>query len=71
MVLGGLANKATDRSFMSNLFDLAKEPAADGGILGNVSNLIGSGGSSSPVIGLGSRLMSMLFGGTPARSATL
>ena len=63
MVLGGLANKATDRSFMSKLFDLVKEPAADGGILGTVSNLIGSGGSSSPVMGLGSRLMSMLFGG--------
>ena len=29
----------------------------------HVSNLIGSGGSSSPVMGLGSRLMSMLFGG--------
>jgi OOP family OmpA-OmpF porin len=63
MVLGGLANKATDRSFMSKLFDLIKEPAADGSILGNVSNLIGSGASSWPGMGLGSRLMSMLFGG--------
>jgi OOP family OmpA-OmpF porin len=64
MVLGGLANKATDRSFMSKLFDLIKEPAADGSILGNVSNLIGSGASSWPGMGLGSRLMSMLFGGS-------
>jgi OmpA-OmpF porin, OOP family len=63
MILGGLANKATDRSFMSNLFDLAKEPAVDGSILGNVASLLGSGTSSSPIMGLGSRLMSMLFGG--------
>src|SRR5262245_60964614 len=63
MVLGGLANKATDRSFMSSLLDLVKEPAADGGVLGNVASLLGSGTSSLPVMGLGSRLMSMLFGG--------
>jgi OOP family OmpA-OmpF porin len=63
MVLGGLANKATDRSLMSNLFDLVKEPAADGSVLGNVANLLGSGTSSSPIMGLGSRLLSMLFGG--------
>ena len=70
MVLGGLANKATDRSFMSKLFDLVKEPAADGSILGNVAGLLGSGTSSSPM-GLGSRLMSMLFGGntSPLTSA--
>ena len=61
-VLGALASKANDRSFMSRLFDLIKEPAADGSFLGNVTNLVGSGASSSPVMSLGSRFLSMLFG---------
>src|SRR5262249_16480423 len=54
-VLGALANKADDRSFMSRLFDLTKDPAADGSILDNVASLVGSGGSSSPAMSLGSR----------------
>jgi OmpA-OmpF porin, OOP family len=62
-VLGALASKANDRSFMSRLFDLIKEPAADGSFLGNVTNLVGSAASSSPVMSLGSRFLSMLFGG--------
>jgi OOP family OmpA-OmpF porin len=62
-VLGALASKANDRSFMSRLFDLVKEPEADGSFLGNITNLVGSAASSSPVMSLGSRLLSMLFGG--------
>jgi len=62
-VLGALANKASNRSFMSNVFDLIKEPAADSSILGNIASLLGTGASSSPAMGLGSRLLSMLFGG--------
>ena len=62
-VLGALASKADDRSLMSRLFDLIKEPAADGSFLSNITNLVGSAASSSPVMSLGSRFLPMLFGG--------
>ena len=70
-VLGALANKASNRSFMSNVFDLIKEPAADSSILGNIASLLGTGASSSPAMGLGSRLLSMLFGGNSLQLAML
>ena len=62
-VLGALASKADDRSFMSRLFDLIKEPEADGSFLRDVANLIGSGAASLPAINVGSRFLSLLFGG--------
>ena len=62
MVMGGLAVKAGDRSLMSRVFDLVKDPAAEGSVLGNISSLLGPGSSSTPGVSLGNRLMSMLFG---------
>ena len=61
-VLGALASKVEDRWFMSRLFDLIKEPVADGSFLRDVANLIGSG-AASPAINVGSRFLSLLFGG--------
>jgi len=58
-----LASKVDDRSFMSRLFDLIKEPEADGSFLRDVANLIGSGAASLPAINVGSRFLSLLFGG--------
>ena len=62
-VLGALASKVDDRSFMSRLFDLIKEPEADGSFLRDVANLIGSGAASLPAINVGSRFLSLLLGG--------
>src|SRR5262245_36421784 len=60
-VLGALALKSSDRSFMSRVFDLVKDPAADSSP-GYVANLLGAGGAGLPGMGLGNRLLSMLFG---------
>jgi len=62
-VLGALASKVEDRWFMSRLFDLIKEPVADGSFLRDVANLIGSGAASLPAINVGSRFLSLLLGG--------
>jgi outer membrane protein OmpA-like peptidoglycan-associated protein len=62
MVFGALATKASDRSLISRVLDLAKDPAAEGGVLGNIANLIGPGAAGTPGASLGSRFMSMLFG---------
>jgi len=62
-VLGALASKVDDCSFMSRLFDLIKEPEADGSFLRDVANLIGHGAPNLPAINVGSRFLSLLFGG--------
>jgi OOP family OmpA-OmpF porin len=61
-VLGALASKSNDRSFMTRAFALVKDPSSEGGILSNVAGLFSSGGSGLPGMNLGSRLMLMLFG---------
>jgi outer membrane protein OmpA-like peptidoglycan-associated protein len=60
-VFGALANRAGDRWFISQVFDMVRDPAADSGILGNISSFFGSGTASTGT-GLGSRFISMLFG---------
>jgi OmpA-OmpF porin, OOP family len=61
-VLGALAGKATDRSLMSRVFDMAKDPAVETNV-GNISNLVGTSPLSTPGMSLGNRFLSMLFGG--------
>jgi OmpA-OmpF porin, OOP family len=60
-VLGALASKATDRSLMSRVLDLSKDPAVESNV-GNVANLVGTAPLSTPGMSLGNRFMSMLFG---------
>ncbi len=62
VVLSGLANRAGDTGFSSSLFDLVRSPANDGAVLNDVGSLLGSG-ASSPMTGLGSKLLGLLFGG--------
>lgn len=61
-VLGAVANRADDHSFMSRVFDMIKNPATDTNILNNVSTFVGSVALSPQDTGLGGRFMSMLFG---------
>jgi OmpA-OmpF porin, OOP family len=62
VVLSGLASRADDAGFAGSLFDLVRSPANDDSVLNNISSLLG-GGASSPMMGLGSSLLSSLFGG--------
>ena len=65
VVLSGLASRADDPAFAGSLFDLVRSPANDGSVLNDLGSLFG-GGASSPMMGLGSRLLSSLFGGNLA-----
>ncbi len=61
-IFGTLASKADDRSFMSHVFDMVKDPAAESNVLGTSATLGGVGASSAAGIGgLGNRFMSALF----------
>jgi len=57
MILGALASKAEERSFMSRVFEMIKDPAAETSPLGTMA--AGDVSSSSP----GGRFLSALFGG--------
>ena len=61
-LLSGVASRADDSSFASSLFELVRSPANDSGILNDVGSLVGAN-SLSPMVGLGTQLMGMLFGG--------
>ena len=61
-LLSGVASRADDSSFASSLFDLVRSPANDGSILNDVGGLV-SANSSSPMVGLGTQLLGLLFGG--------
>ena len=61
-LLSGVASRADDSSFASSLFELVRSPTNDGNILNDVGSLI-SANNSSPIVGLGTQLISMLFGG--------
>jgi outer membrane protein OmpA-like peptidoglycan-associated protein len=58
-IFGTLASRADDRSFMSRMFDMIKDPAAESNVLG----MFTGGGSESSSTSLSSRFMSTLFGG--------
>lgn len=62
VVLSGLASRASDPGFAGSLFDLVRSPANDDNVLNDLGGLLG-GGTSSPMMGLGGKLLSTLFGG--------
>ena len=62
VVLSGLASRAGDPGFAGSLFDLVRSPANDDNVLNDLGGLLG-GGTSSPMMGLGGKLLSTLFGG--------
>jgi outer membrane protein OmpA-like peptidoglycan-associated protein len=62
VLLGSLANRATEPAFASTLFNLVRDPANDGSLLGNVAGLLSPGAASSPMMALGGKLLSTLFG---------
>lgn len=62
LLLGGLAQRASEPSFASTLFDLVRDPRNDGSLLGNVSSLLAPGASSSPMMAMGGKLLGSLFG---------
>ena len=61
VVLSGLASRAGDSGFAGSLFDLVRSPANDDNVLNDLGGLLG-GGTSSPMMGLGGKLLSTLFG---------
>ena len=63
VLLGSLANRSSDPSFASTLFNLVRDPANDGNLLGNVASLLSPGAASSPMMALGGKLLAALFGG--------
>jgi outer membrane protein OmpA-like peptidoglycan-associated protein len=62
VLLGSLANRSSDSSFASTLFNLVSDPANDGSLVGNVASLLSPGASSSPMMALGGKLLGSLFG---------
>jgi outer membrane protein OmpA-like peptidoglycan-associated protein len=69
VLLSGLASRAGDPGFAGSLFDLVRSPANDDNVLNDVGGLLGSG-TSSPTMGLGGKLVSMLFGGNTTNLAS-
>jgi outer membrane protein OmpA-like peptidoglycan-associated protein len=61
-LLSGVATRSDDAGFASSLFDLVRSPANDGGVLNDVDSLF-SAGSTSPMMNLGGKLLTSLFGG--------
>ena len=62
VLLGSVAQRSNDPDFASTLFNLVRDPANDGSLLGNVGSLLGPGASSLPMAGLGGKLLGSLFG---------
>jgi outer membrane protein OmpA-like peptidoglycan-associated protein len=62
VLLGSLANRSADAGFASTLFNLVRDPANDGSLLGNVASLLSPGAGSSPMGLLGGKLLSSLYG---------
>ena len=62
VLLGSLANRSSEPAFASTLFNLVRDPANDGSLLGNVAGLLSPGAASSPMMALGGKLVSTLFG---------
>ncbi len=62
LLLSSLAHRSNDSDFTSLLFNLVRDPANDGSLLGNVASLLAPGASSSPMMALGGKLLTGLFG---------
>lgn len=58
-LLSGFANKSNDLGFMGNVMNLVSETQSSGNMLSNLPSLLSGGGANS----IGSKLLSMLFGG--------
>jgi hypothetical protein len=65
VLLGGMASKATTPSGATNLFSMLTGPNVDTGIVGNFTNLLGTGQSGS-LLQTGGSLLSGLFGADKA-----
>jgi len=62
VLLGSLANRASDPAFASTLSNLVRDPANDGSLLGNAASLLSPSAASSPMTALGGKFLSTLFG---------
>jgi outer membrane protein OmpA-like peptidoglycan-associated protein len=69
VLLAGAANRSSDPGFAGALHDIVRSPANDGNVLNDVAGLLGAGGSSSPMMGLGGKLLNLLFGGNTTNLA--
>lgn len=66
-ILGGLASRGNQPGFIRQIFDLISSPSNDRGVLSNIGSFFTE--RSPQGEGLGSRLLSMLFGGQQSRVA--
>ena len=64
LLLGSVAHRAQDPNFATALFNLVGEPANDGSLLRNLGSLLGPNAASLPIMALGGKLLSSLFGGS-------
>jgi hypothetical protein len=62
MLLGGVTTRASDPGFASTLFKLVSDSGNDLGAIGNIASLLSPGAANSPMMALGSKLLSSLFG---------
>jgi OOP family OmpA-OmpF porin len=62
VLLSSLAHRSSDSAFASTLYNLVRDPANDGSLLGNVGSLLAPGAASSPMGTLGGKLLGALFG---------
>lgn len=62
LLLGSVAGRASDTNFASTLFSLVRDPANDGSLLSSAASLLGANASSSPMMALGGKFLSALFG---------
>jgi hypothetical protein len=62
MLLGGVTTRASDPGFASTLFKLVSDSGNDLGAIGNIASLVSPGAANSPLMALGGKLLSSLFG---------
>src|SRR5262245_60698247 len=63
MLLAGAATRGSDSGFVGQLFNLVQDPGNDTSLVDDPTRLVGAGASGSPMMALGGRLLSSLFGG--------
>src|SRR5262245_34876792 len=62
-ILAGLLSKSNDTGAMRQIMDLLADPNIDSNLLRNAGSLLGSSGlAKSPIVDLGARCLSALFG---------
>jgi outer membrane protein OmpA-like peptidoglycan-associated protein len=65
-LIGGLANKAGDSSWMGQLFKLVSQAPSNVNVSDVAASVTGSGQAASPLLDSGRKLMSLAFGGSQA-----